>query len=87
MNDLAWNQHSLDSTKVIESAISVLNQWKSVQDKIFNRFMSYMTKEDGDDHWNPLSLNSVNINTDAAIFTESDLYSHAFLSFVIIMRD
>ncbi|XP_074378344.1 uncharacterized protein LOC141719879 [Apium graveolens] len=78
-NDLVWNQHSLDSAGVIESIMSVLNQWRSVQDKTFDHFMGYMTQEDGDGHWNPPSFNSVKINTDATIFKESDLYIHVFV--------
>ncbi|KAL8110299.1 hypothetical protein AgCh_026140 [Apium graveolens] len=76
-NDLVWNQHSADSAEVIESTISVLNQWRSVQD--MDRFMGYITQEDGDEHWNPPPFDSIKINTDATIFQDSDMYSHAFV--------
>ncbi|KAL8108560.1 hypothetical protein AgCh_024870 [Apium graveolens] len=78
-NDLVWNQHCLDSAEVLESATSVLNQWRSVQDKTFDRFMGYMTQEDGEEHWYKPQINSVKINTDAAIFKESDSYSYVFV--------
>lgn len=79
MNDLVWNQRSLEPFEVTESAISVLNQWRSVQDKTFDRFLGYMTYEDGDEHWHPPLSNSVKVNTDAAIFEETVSYNHAFI--------
>ena len=47
-NELVWNQRSLEITEVVESAYSILNQWKSVQDRTFDQFMGYMTQNDGD---------------------------------------
>ena len=40
-NDLVWNRHSLDSSKVV---------WKSAQDNTFDCFMGYMTHEDKNEH-------------------------------------
>lgn len=78
-NDLVWNQHSLEANEVVESSFYVLNQWKSVKDKTFDRFMGFMTHDDGTEHWLPPTFNKVKINTDAAIFLESSYYSHAFV--------
>ncbi|XP_074327609.1 uncharacterized protein LOC141665523 [Apium graveolens] len=78
-NDLIWNQQSMEASEVVSSACSVLNQWNSVQDRTFDHFMGYMIPEDGDEHWRHPPVNSVKINTDAAIFEESNCYSHAFV--------
>lgn len=51
-NDLIWNQRSMKASEVVDSATLILNQWQSVQDRTFDRFMGYMTPEDGDEHWN-----------------------------------
>ena len=51
----------------------------SVQDKSFNRFMAYMNQEDGDEHWHTPMINRVKINVDAAIFEQTNCYSHAFV--------
>ena len=64
---------------MVESAYSILNQWKSVQDRTFDHFMGYMTQNDGDEHWHSPMINSVKINFDAAIFEDSNCYSHAFV--------
>ena len=78
-NELIWNQRSLNISEVVESAYSVLNQWRSVQDHTFDRFLGYMSHEDGDEHWHLPQPNSVKVNTDAAIFEDLNCYSHAFV--------
>lgn len=50
-NDLVWNQRSIGVTEVVESAKSILDQWKSVQDKSFDIFLGFMTRDDGHEHW------------------------------------
>lgn len=52
-NDLVWNQHCMAPTEVVNSAFSSLNQWKVVQDKIFDQFMGFLTPEDGVEQWHP----------------------------------
>lgn len=37
-NEIVWNQRSLEATEVVESAKSVLNQWRNVHDKSFDYF-------------------------------------------------
>lgn len=51
INDLVWNQHSMAPSEVVNSALSSLNQWKLVQDRTFDRFMGFMTQEDGVKQW------------------------------------
>lgn len=81
-NELVWNQHGLEVSEVVNSAISSLNQWRSVQDKTFSRFMAFMNHDDGVEHWYPPMTNRVKINVDAAIFEDSHNFSHA-----VIVRD
>lgn len=79
-NDLIWNQRSMEPSEVVISANSVLNQWKSVQDRTFDRFLGYISQDDGDEHWHPPLTNSVKVNSDAAIFKDSNCYSYAIIS-------
>lgn len=67
---------------MLESALSLLNQWKCVHDRTFDRFLGYISTEDGDEHWTLPLANSIKINTDAAIFEESLNFS-----FVFVVRD
>lgn len=64
---------------MVESAYSILNQWNSVQDKSFDRFIAYMNQDDGDEHWHTPTTNRVKIIVDIAIFAETNCYSHAFV--------
>ena len=79
-NEVVWNQHSLEPKEVVESALSVLNQWKCVQDRTFDHFLGYMSYEDGDEHWSKPLINSVKVNVDAAIFEETNCFSVAFVA-------
>ncbi|XP_074349748.1 uncharacterized protein LOC141689374 [Apium graveolens] len=79
-NELVWNQRSLEISKILESACSILNQWNSVQDKTYDRFMAYMNHNDGDEHWHTPMTNRVKINVDAAIFDDTNCCIHAFVA-------
>ncbi|KAL6503124.1 hypothetical protein OROHE_023753 [Orobanche hederae] len=81
-NDLIWNQRSLEMSEVVESAKANLIQWQSVQDRTFDRFMGFMTHEDGQERWNLPMCDRIKINVDAAIFDSSSCYSYA-----IVIRD
>lgn len=81
-NEIVWNQKGGDYAEIISSANSMLNQWSSAQDKTFNRFLGLMTEEDGDEHWTLPTEDKVKLNTDAAIFVESNCYS-----FVLVARN
>ena len=48
-NDAVWKQKSIDSSELVTSAFSILNQWRSVQDKKFDCFLAFMNPEDGVD--------------------------------------
>lgn len=64
---------------MVQYVFSILDHWKSAQDKIFDPFLSHMNHEDGHEHWQLPTLNRIKINTDAAIFTASNCYNHAFV--------
>lgn len=78
-NDAIWKQKSMDSSEIVNSAFSIINQWKSVQDKNFDRFLAFINPEDGDEQWKKPENNSVKINSDAALFEEPSRYSYAFV--------
>lgn len=79
-NDAIWKQRSVDSSELVNSAFSILNQWRSVQDKNFDHFLAFVNPEDGVEQWHKPENNSVKINTDAALFEEPNRYSYAFVT-------
>lgn len=79
-NDLVWNQRGLQVSEVVESAKSVLDQWRSVQDNSFDIYLGHMTQDDGHEHWRLPQYNRIKVNTDAAIFESSNKYSYAFVA-------
>lgn len=81
-NDLVWNQKCLEVSDVLATAISVLNQWRFVQDKTFDNSLGFMNQEDGCEQWQTPVLNRVKVNTDAAIFDHLNRFSHA-----LVVRD
>ncbi|KAL1833637.1 hypothetical protein ACET3Z_003288 [Daucus carota] len=76
-NDLVWSQKCLSAMEVIQSALSVLNQWQFVQDKTFDNSLGYILPEDGRVTWQAPMHNRVRINTDAALFSDTNRFSHA----------
>lgn len=61
--------------EIITSTKSILNQWISAQDKIFDHFMGLMTKEDDDEHWTLPVVDTIKIYIDAVIFEIPSSYS------------
>lgn len=78
-NDSIWKQKSIDSSELVNSVFSILNQWKVIQDKNYSDFLGLMTSEDDKEQWQPPMSNSVKINTDAALFEDPKRYSFAFI--------
>lgn len=70
-NELVCNQHSLGYSEIVESRLSVLNQWYSGQDRTYDPFMGYMSQDDGEEHRSLPLFNSVKVNSDVALFEES----------------
>ncbi|XP_074342549.1 uncharacterized protein LOC141680145 [Apium graveolens] len=78
-NDIIWKQHASGSQELVNSALSILNQWKSVQDKSFDSSLGYICPEVGQEQWHLPESNSVKINTDAALFENPSRHSYAFI--------
>ena len=72
---------AFSTSEIVNLALSVLNQWRSVQDKTFDNFLGYM-HEDGLEQWHSPQTNSVKVNVDATLFEEPNRYS-----FALIIRD
>lgn len=72
----------MDVLELVNATISVLNQWRSVQDNSYDRFLGYMHQEDGLEQWHPPMLNRDKVNVDAALFEEPHRHSYA-----LIVRD
>lgn len=79
-NELVWNQRRLEISEIVESAKSILNQWNSVQDRTFDRFMAFMNHNDGAERWHTPMTNRVKINADAALFEDTNSFSYAFIA-------
>lgn len=78
-NDIVWKQHSSEPQELVRLALSILNQWRSVQDRSYDSFLSFMSSEDGQEQWHLPELNSVKINIDAALFEDPGRYSYAIV--------
>ncbi|XP_074323135.1 uncharacterized protein LOC141660074 [Apium graveolens] len=76
-NDLVWTQKCLTAMEVMQSALSVLNQWQFVQDKSFDNSLDFILPEEGQATWQAPSCNKIKINTDAVLFSNLNRYSHA----------
>lgn len=47
---------------------------------LFDFFFGFMTQSDGAEHWNQPNVNTVKVNTDAALFEDSGQYSFSMIS-------
>ncbi|XP_074351310.1 uncharacterized protein LOC141690404 [Apium graveolens] len=81
-NALVWNNKGMVVSEIVESAVSILSQWHSAQDKFFDPSLGFMTHIDGDEHWCVPNDNMIKVNTDAAIFDNSQCFS-----FSVVARD
>ena len=50
-NDLVWKQKNMEVSQVVVLAQTVLNQWKSVQDRTQDSSLSLLSVDDGTEHW------------------------------------
>lgn len=78
-NDVIWKQHCTGINEVVQSAFSILCQWTNAQDKSFSPILSHISQEDGHEQWTLPQQNWIKINTDAAIFQDSNSYSYAYV--------
>nr|XP_017251820.1 PREDICTED: uncharacterized protein LOC108222412 isoform X3 [Daucus carota subsp. sativus]XP_017251821.1 PREDICTED: uncharacterized protein LOC108222412 isoform X3 [Daucus carota subsp. sativus] len=70
----------MDVTEVVVMAKSTLNHWINAQDKFFDSSLGYMTQDDGVERWRTPNVDTIKINTDAAIFETSCCYSFALVA-------
>lgn len=80
INEVVWNQKGEESDKVVDSAKLIFNQWFNVQDVSFDNSLGFMTPEDDREHWECPKEGTVKINTDAAIFSDSNQYSYSMIA-------
>ncbi|XP_074376412.1 uncharacterized protein LOC141717970 [Apium graveolens] len=76
-NDLVWNLTFLVVSEVLNTTLSVLNQWRFVKDKTFDHTLGLLNLEDGRTKWQAPSMNRVKVNTDAVLFDNPSRYCHA----------
>ncbi|KAK1398571.1 hypothetical protein POM88_008434 [Heracleum sosnowskyi] len=73
-NDLVWSQKSSSAQELVYSAFSILNQWQAVQDSVVVVSLGFLFPEDGQTSWQAPAQNKVKINTDAALFKNTNRY-------------
>lgn len=79
-NDIVWNQKGTEFVEVVASAIQVLDHWKNAQDRSYDSSFGFMTLTDGDVHWKQPQEGTIKINTDAALFEDSNCYAYAMVA-------
>lgn len=79
-NDIVWNQRSLEPLDIVRAAEISLNQWRCAQDKSFDNYLGSMTQADGKTHWERPQIGRIKINTDAALFEESNRYCYSMIA-------
>lgn len=79
-NGVVWQQKGRESKDIVASALQILNNWESAQDKSFDNSFGFIIQSDGDTHWQQPQAGTVKINTDAALFEDSQTYSHAMVA-------
>ncbi|KAL8104689.1 hypothetical protein AgCh_028771 [Apium graveolens] len=79
-NDIVWNQKSQEYEDIVSSALRVLSNWESAQDKSVDITVGFLTQTDGEVHWKQPQAETVKVNTDAALFENSNCYSYAMVA-------
>lgn len=79
-NAIVWNQKGAEFVEVVESAIQVLDHWKNAQDRSYDSSFGFMTLTDGDVHWKQPQEGTIKVNTDAALFEDSNCYAYAMVA-------
>lgn len=51
MNDIVWKRKGKEYDEIATSAIQVLYNWESAQDKSFDNSFGFITQADGDVCW------------------------------------
>lgn len=79
-NDVVWKQKGREYTEIVTSPTQILNNWEFAQDKSFDSSFGFITQTEGDMCWKQPMLGTVKVNTDAALFEDSDICSYAMVA-------
>ncbi|KAL8092543.1 hypothetical protein AgCh_034709 [Apium graveolens] len=79
-NAVVWQQKGEEFDRVVVSAKLTFNHWWSAQDKSFDNFLGFMTQADGKERWERPVEGALKVNTDAAIFSDSNKYSYSLVA-------
>ncbi|XP_074352890.1 uncharacterized protein LOC141692045 [Apium graveolens] len=79
-NEVVWQQKGRESKDIVASALQVLNNWESAQDRSFDNSFGFIIQTDGDTHWQQSQIGIVKINTDVTLLEESHSYNHAMVA-------
>uniref|UniRef100_A0A803NML8 Uncharacterized protein n=1 Tax=Cannabis sativa TaxID=3483 RepID=A0A803NML8_CANSA len=79
-NDLVWDNKSKFVREVVTLATTVLNQWHSARDKIQDTSLGFLNSKDSDEHWRIPNVETIKVNTDAAIFEQSQCFSYSLVA-------
>nr|XP_017221408.1 PREDICTED: uncharacterized protein LOC108198150 [Daucus carota subsp. sativus] len=79
-NAIVWNQKGAEFVEVVASTIQVLDHWKNAQDRSYDSSFGFMNPTDGDMHWKQPQEGMIKVNTDAALFEDSNCYSYAMVA-------
>lgn len=69
----------MEFTEVLESTFLVLKQWQFAQDRSFDNFLGFMAQADGMEQWERPNADIIKVNTDVALFENSNSYSYSML--------
>ncbi|KAL8133670.1 hypothetical protein AgCh_008927 [Apium graveolens] len=79
-NDIVWKQKGREYDQIVTSAIQVLDNWESAQDKSYDNSIGFLTQADGDVRWQQPQTGTIKVNTDAALFEHTNSYSFAMVA-------
>lgn len=79
-NDVVWKQRGREYKDIVTLAIQILNNWEFAQDKSFDFSFGFISQTEGDMCWKQPQTGTIKINTDAALFEDSNLYSYAMIA-------
>ncbi|XP_074342398.1 uncharacterized protein LOC141679917 [Apium graveolens] len=79
-NSIVWNQKGAEFVEVVASATQFLDHWKNAQDRSYDSSFGFMTLNDGEVHWKPPHEGTIKVNTDAALFEDSNCYAYAIVA-------
>uniref|UniRef100_A0A803Q0U5 Reverse transcriptase domain-containing protein n=1 Tax=Cannabis sativa TaxID=3483 RepID=A0A803Q0U5_CANSA len=79
-NELVWDNKHRTVCDVVVLARTVLDQWKSAQEKTFEVSSELQTSDVGYERWRTPIDDMIKVNTDAAIFAHTNCYNFSFVA-------